>query len=50
MEDAKPKLGLFTEFLTPPYDESYRNFTYNLSKEAPAKHKVMRLGAAIRRR
>lgn len=42
MEDAKPKLVLFTEFLTPPYGEGYKNLTYNLFKEAPVKHKVMR--------
>jgi len=39
------RIALFTEYLAPPYDEGYKNFTYNLFREAPAKHKVVRLGS-----
>ena len=39
------RIALFTEYLAPRYDEGYKNFTYNLFREAPAKHKVVRLGS-----
>lgn len=38
------KIGLYVLQLEPPYDEGFKNFTYNLFREAPDGRSVLRLG------
>lgn len=39
------KICLYTEELNPPFDEGYKNFTFNLFKEASAKYSALRIGS-----